>query len=116
MDLTIPTTWAISWAQVAAVVGFCATTVWIVAGAWSRIMARFDKTDARLEKMDERMGSMEARNTVADRETVTVKLEQAAQHTEIAVMAEQMRSQGATLARIDRNLEALAKDLRERKS
>jgi hypothetical protein len=73
------------------------------------IIGVYYRLAASLSALEEKFTKMEARNIHADAETEAVKVEQAAQKTTVAVMAEQINGITRTLERIDRNVEGLVK-------
>ncbi|WP_287994583.1 hypothetical protein [Acidiphilium sp.] len=99
MEVVIPATMTVT---VGAIFAFLTIFASII-GVYYRISARLDVFELKFTKMEQR-------NTHADQETEAVKIEQAAQKTTVAVMAEQISGISRTLERIDRNVEGLVKD------
>lgn len=110
MNLTMPTQWTVTWAEIAGALFFLIGMVWLASVAYGRIIGRFDRADGRFDMMEDRMTAMEKRNERADHETAVVKAEQHAQREKIAVMAEQVTGITRTLERIDRNVEAIREE------
>lgn len=98
MEVVIPATMTVT---VGAIIAFLTIFASII-GVYYRISARLDVFEDKFIKMEQR-------NTHADLETEAVKIEQAAQKTTVAVMAEQISGISKTLERIDRNVEGLVK-------
>jgi hypothetical protein len=105
MNLDFNTSWVITWPEIAGALAFLTMAGWVLFGAYWKVMARFDT-------IEERMEGMEQRNSAADVETAHVKVEQQRQHTDIAVMAADMRGVTASLARIEAAVGSLRGDPR----
>ena len=75
------------------------TVLGSIIGVYFRLRAQLDQLQTRFDKM-------EHRNTAADQETEQVKLEQAAQKTTVAVMAQQVSG-------IDRSIGEIKADQKE---
>ena len=98
MELTIPATMPIT---IGAILAFL-TMFGSVIGVYYRLNSQMSTIMRKFEVMEQR-------NIRADHETETVKAEQAAQKTTVAVMAEQIGGISRTIERIDRNVEDLVK-------
>lgn len=98
MEVILPATMTVTIAGIGAFLTIFASII----GVYYRISARLDTFEAKFVKMEQR-------NAHADLETEAVKIEQAAQKTTVAVMAEQISGISRTLERIDRNVEGLVK-------
>ena len=108
MELTLPDIWSIPIGAILSAAGFLIAAVWAASKPYNKIMQQIAAILERIEHMEER-------NTKADIETEAVKIEQAAQKTTVAVMAERMQHQTESIKRIEDGVQELLKVMRSGK-
>jgi hypothetical protein len=100
MTVTPDMTMTLSLELLFAAAAFLIGCAWAARAAYSKIMSA-------LVELREDIEAVKERNRMADAEAERIRVEQASQKTNIAVMAEQITGIGRTLERVDRGMTEL---------